>query len=532
LPSRYPFVVQDALRHCQPKHGLWVDLGAGQGQVSLPLIEATGNPVLMLDPDAEAMWKGLETAREKGLADRLSCVVGVAEDMPLPDNSVDFIASRGSIFFWDDPVKGLQEIYRVLRPGGKAYVGGGAGSGYPAEAVNKLIDDRKKKMEGDEAEKWKRFVELRRPERMREWAEDAGLADFTVMGRGAISAEDERVGQGVWLLFEKKATPYPPSSVIKSLTVHPQRTSIGDGDNWPITWADDEHQYTVYCDGEGFGGGSGKGSMSLARILGSPPGFRGENLASPTGHKEGGGPKGRKASGLLMADGVLYMWVRNLKQDGTGSSLAWSEDRAATWTWAEWSFPEIGYPTWLNAGQDYAAAQDEYAYLYSPDTPSAYKTSDHMILARVPVSGIRDESGYRFFAGLNGDGQPKWTAEFKERKSVFTDPGHCYRPEVVLNPGIGKYLLLTATSGAPRWCGTDEKYLGIFEAAAPWGPWRTVKRINGWGGEENRFQPRIPPKWISEDGKTFYLLYSCFPEGPYQFNVQECSFETTEPRPK
>ena len=124
----------------------------------------------------------------------------------------------------------------------------------------------------------------------------------------------------------KSEPPYPPSEIVADLSIHPERTSLGNGDNWPITWADDGNQYTVYCDGEGFGGGSGKGSMSLARIVGDPPNFKGENLISPTGHKTGGGPKGRKASGLLMVDGVLYMWVRNLNDDGTGSSLAWSED--------------------------------------------------------------------------------------------------------------------------------------------------------------------------------------------------------------
>jgi hypothetical protein len=61
---------------------------------------------------------------------------------------------------------------------------------------------------------------------------------------------------------------YSPSLTIKNLIIHPERISIGNGDNWPITWADDGHHYTVYCDGEGFGGGSGNGSMSLARIIG------------------------------------------------------------------------------------------------------------------------------------------------------------------------------------------------------------------------------------------------------------------------
>ncbi|MHB1034544.1 MAG: hypothetical protein ACYC35_14830 [Pirellulales bacterium] len=317
---------------------------------------------------------------------------------------------------------------------------------------------------------------------------------------------------------------YAPSPIVKNLTIEPDRQSLGNGDNWPITWADDEAQYTVYCDGKGFGG-SGESSMSLARITGSPPKLQAENVATGSGQKTGGGKGGRKASGLLMVDSVLFMWVRNLTSDGTGASLAWSKDRARNWTWADWNFPEIGYPVWLNAGKNYEAARDEYAYLYWPDTPSAYKTSDHILLARVPKDRITSKEAYRFFAGMDDQGQPQWTLEFKDRKPVFTDHGHCYRPDVVYNPGIKRYLLSTATSGSKEWCGTDVKYLGIFDAPTPWGPWSTVTQIEGWGGEENRFQPRIPSKWISEDGRAFYLLYSCFPKGPYQFNLQRCAVQ-------
>lgn len=195
LPSRYPYVVEDLLKYCQPKKGFWIDLGAGKGQVAIPLIEKTGNPVVMLDADAEAMAAGLDLARQKGLEGRLFAVVGVAEDVPFPDNSVDLVVSRGSIFFWDDPVKRLKEVHRLLRPGAKAYIGGAAGSDYPKWAVQKLIQHRREKMEGDEAEKCKRFVRLRRPGQMRKWAQEARLSEFTVMGKGAISAADETVGQ-------------------------------------------------------------------------------------------------------------------------------------------------------------------------------------------------------------------------------------------------------------------------------------------------------------------------------------------------
>jgi len=209
LPSRHPYNVKDILRHCKPEKGFWVDLGAGRGQLTVPLVEATGNAVVMIDPDVEAMQKGLSLAREKGLQDKLLAVVGVAETLPLADDSVDLLVSRGSIFFWDDQAKGLEEVYRVLRPGGKAMIGGGAGSGYPARATEELIEGRKSRMEGEEAEKWQRFVELRRPEQMKAWAEAAGLSNYTVMGEGAVSAADRRVGQGVWILLEKPSDPLP-----------------------------------------------------------------------------------------------------------------------------------------------------------------------------------------------------------------------------------------------------------------------------------------------------------------------------------
>ena len=47
---------------------------------------------------------------------------------------------------------------------------------------------------------------IRRPASSRKdagMAAAAGLPDFEVAGRGALSAEDPKVGQGVWLWFSK-----------------------------------------------------------------------------------------------------------------------------------------------------------------------------------------------------------------------------------------------------------------------------------------------------------------------------------------
>ena len=163
-------------------------------------------------------------------------------------------------------------------------------------------------------------------------------------------------------------TPYPPSPVITGIEWAPPQTILRQAegsDNWPLTWADDDALYTAYGDGRGFDPKvPEKLSLGLARIEGGPDDFRGLNIRSTTGERLGQGAQGEKASGILMVDGVLFMWIRN----AGNSRLGWSRDRARTWTWCDWKFTtSFGCPTFLNFGKNYAAARDEFVYIYSQD---------------------------------------------------------------------------------------------------------------------------------------------------------------------
>ena len=55
-------------------------------------------------------------------------VLGDVHSIPFDDDSMDLVVSRGSVFFWSDRTRAFSECRRVLRPGGKAYIGGGFGS--------------------------------------------------------------------------------------------------------------------------------------------------------------------------------------------------------------------------------------------------------------------------------------------------------------------------------------------------------------------------------------------------------------------
>ena len=98
-----------------------------------------------------------------------------------------------------------------------------------------------------------------------------------------------------------------------------------------------------------------------------------------------------------MVDGVLYMRVRN-----TGNAqLAWSEDHGKTWHWGFKLTTSFGSPAFLNFGHNYAGARDDFVYTYSQDGPSAYESSDALVLARVRKGAHPRPGGVRVFRGLD-----------------------------------------------------------------------------------------------------------------------------------
>lgn len=131
------------------------------------------------------------------------------------------------------------------------------------------------------------------------------------------------------------AAPFPPSPVIRRIDWAPASTIVRrarGSDNWPLAWGDDDAIYTAYGDGRGFEPFvEAKLSLGLAKIDGGPGDFTAVNLRSSTAEQRGDDAAGKKASGLLMVDGALYLLARN----AGNSQLAWSSDRGKTWTWAD-----------------------------------------------------------------------------------------------------------------------------------------------------------------------------------------------------
>jgi len=87
------------------------DLGAGTGILSR-LLHRLGHEVTAVEPDDRMR------ARLAEASPGVAAVAGTAEEVPLPDGSVDAVVA-GQAYHWFDPDRAHPEMARVLRPGGR-----------------------------------------------------------------------------------------------------------------------------------------------------------------------------------------------------------------------------------------------------------------------------------------------------------------------------------------------------------------------------------------------------------------------------
>ncbi|MBU1041081.1 MAG: methyltransferase domain-containing protein [Proteobacteria bacterium] len=103
---------------CQATGQTAADLGAGTGFVTEALLEA-GLSVACVDQSPDML---AELAAKFGASDRVTTFEGRAEDLPLPDASVDFVFANMFLHHVDDPARAIAEMARIVRPGGRVVI--------------------------------------------------------------------------------------------------------------------------------------------------------------------------------------------------------------------------------------------------------------------------------------------------------------------------------------------------------------------------------------------------------------------------
>ena len=355
--------------------------------------------------------------------------------------------------------------------------------------------------------------------------------------------------------------------------------SGGSGDNWHMTWAEDDRQYVGLCDGRGWPdveGYTGKDyNTRVYAIHGDAPGHRFVHLPGFPDLLSESSPNINRyyGFGILAVDGCIYHYLSTPNHPFgepdprfVGVKLVWSPDGGRSWRnqdgsplrWEEWSershrnmafFNEPGDAfsllTVLQMGRNYAHNADGYVYAYAPNG-NTEGTMNQLVMFRVRKDRILDRSAYEFFVSRNPDGGAEWSGDISSRAPVHTFPSgwvntrihpYAWHPSVVYNAPLGLYMMANWGMGCDAdgmWFGKPS-YLGFWTAPEPWGPWAQVHEETAWMpmGDANAraYQPQISPKWIAEDGKSFWLVFTDFQEidggRPYYcFNCQKVEILT------
>lgn len=103
--------------------GLALEVGPGPGYLGLEWLKKTSGTLLDgLDISEDMLALARRNAAEYGLTDRVDYVGGDARKIPFEDGHFDAAFTNGSLHEWSHPEEILNEIYRVLKPGGKYVV--------------------------------------------------------------------------------------------------------------------------------------------------------------------------------------------------------------------------------------------------------------------------------------------------------------------------------------------------------------------------------------------------------------------------
>lgn len=103
-----------------PAGGSILDLAAGPGYLAVELAKLGRHRVFGLDISKTFVRIADENAGAEGV--QVEFREGNASQMPYADESFDFVVCRAAFKNFADPVGALNEVHRVLKPGGKASV--------------------------------------------------------------------------------------------------------------------------------------------------------------------------------------------------------------------------------------------------------------------------------------------------------------------------------------------------------------------------------------------------------------------------
>ncbi|ABE51482.1 class I SAM-dependent methyltransferase [Methanococcoides burtonii] len=185
----YPVISQQIVQRCNINSGIIIDVGSGTAALAISLSHLIDGNIYTLDISEKMYAIAKKRIDQSNLSDKITPILEDVHNMPFEDGYADLIVSRGSLFFWQDVATAFRQIYRVLKPGGFGYIGGGFGT---SELKSKISNEMVIRDKGW-IENVNKRLERSNLESFEKALKTAKINDYEII-------DDE---SGFWILFKK-----------------------------------------------------------------------------------------------------------------------------------------------------------------------------------------------------------------------------------------------------------------------------------------------------------------------------------------
>lgn len=110
----------NCLKEVAPKRIL--DVATGTADLAIAALRLNPDKVVGIDLSAQMLEYGKQKLQDKNLLDKIELVKGDSERLPFSDGSFDAVTVAFGVRNFENLQAGINEMYRVLRPGGKMAV--------------------------------------------------------------------------------------------------------------------------------------------------------------------------------------------------------------------------------------------------------------------------------------------------------------------------------------------------------------------------------------------------------------------------
>jgi len=346
-------------------------------------------------------------------------------------------------------------------------------------------------------------------------------------------------GAFTWSNTPPADCPFPPSALAPGLIFTGRHAEYTGADTWYPSWAADGNLYSPWTDGTvnrlRSNSAGRNATTGYATILGDDP--LKLQVVNENVYPSDPAPYGsRYPCGSLVYNGVWYYGTYALGGGqvtqhagvtynwpwlGPFVGFRWSTDFGQTWTQTPctpdkplFSEPglhgepvKIGAPHFVDFGRNLAHSPDGKAYLAAHGASDSanrrfgydsWITGDEIYLLRVTpaITNMNAAAQYEFWD------RAAWTKDFARIKPIAAWRDHMGCVTMTYNAPLKKYLMCVTDGGNTG--GYFSSY--ILEADGLTGPWKMLQYLHHFG--EQGYFVNIPSKFISADGRTFWLCYS------------------------